>query len=185
MARERTGGGYPGTLANDLSLPKESRGESVAVLLGERSLQLDADFRFLAPHDVRGMQILIGPPPCLNIQVAYRSRTGPPVPANLRVPIAAGAEADAQRFIAWHRAARQEVAARYRPGIALRNVRLTRSISLAVVAVCGVMFASGMLLREQRQLGELPLLLAVIGAVAGLGALVMALIAHLLARSAR
>ncbi|MGH6883964.1 MAG: hypothetical protein ACREFM_23795 [Hypericibacter sp.] len=72
-----------------------------------------------------------------------------------------------------------ELATRGKPGIAFRKPKLFRNISSIIVLLCAASFAGGLLLKENHELGDLPLFMAVVGAVAGIGAAILLLIVQI------
>jgi len=186
MASEAAGGGSAAGLRNDLSLRREAPSEGIEVVIGRDAVQVDGEFHRTRPGGAPGLVGLYrlpGPPPALEFHLYYppTGRGGGSREAALRFPVGLAAEAEAERVIQ-HYAPAIEARLRKR-SLAMRRPRLTQGIALAVALLCGLSFAAGMLLRERQDLAELPLLLAVVGAVLGLGALLLAAIVQLLLRA--
>jgi hypothetical protein len=170
-----------GPRLNDLKLRRPVPADGVAVIIGERSLQLGDDFRFLG-SELWGVDVRPGPPSHLDFHMAFPRKTGAPVELSLRVPIALGHEAVAARVAAFHQAAVAAREAGHRPSVVERHPKRVRDVMLIVALVCAVAFAAGMLLPDHPDTQVMRLVAAVAGAVVGLGALLLALIAALVVR---
>jgi hypothetical protein len=106
------------SLGNDLWIRRPAPAGPVEVIVGARSALVDGSYHSLKPGglpELRGVSWLEGPPACLEFELRYpRGRHGPPVPTTLRIPVPAGARAEASRvFEHFDRATRP------RPAVAL------------------------------------------------------------------
>ncbi|MGA9582075.1 MAG: hypothetical protein WBR13_08920 [Allosphingosinicella sp.] len=91
------------SLANDFWIRKAALEAPVEVIVGEKSALVDGSYHSLKPGglpDLRGVRWIEGPPACLEFATRYpRSRHSPPVDTTVRIPVAAGARAEAVRVL--------------------------------------------------------------------------------------
>jgi hypothetical protein len=122
------------SLGNDLWIRRSTPRDGVAVVVGETSCLVDNSYHVLRPGglpELREVRWLEGPPTCLEFSLRYpRGRYGGSVHTTLRIPVPAGARADAGRVHAHF-----DRLLRRRQAIALRSPR-------RVYWICGVLLAA-------------------------------------------
>lgn len=174
------------SLANDLAIRKETPAQGVDVIVGKTSLLIDGAYHVLRPGglpELRGIAWLSDPvdPECLELALAHpTNKYGGKLLRALRIPIARVARAEARRVFDHY-----AVITRPRASPAERNPgRVIRS-SLAVSILCAGVAGVGFAMNAQGITGDMPIILAVGGSVAGLGAALLALLVALLHRRPR
>lgn len=172
---------------NAYDLPRETPPEGVEVIFTEDAVIVGDWFCGLATSGmahIRSVAVTPGNPLAMAFEtaVAGRSRSGGLSYSHgvVRVPIEPTANDEARKVLAHFQAALSgEVLVK--PQFWLARIRF--GVVLAVV--CGLMMVVGVALRERQDLGHVPLVLAVVGAVVGLGAIVLALSSAAFARDQR
>lgn len=126
------------SLGNDLWIRRRTSRDGVPVVVGEKSCLVDNSYHVLRPGglpELLAVRWLEGPPTCLEFSLRYpRGRYAGSVLTTLRIPVPAGARADAGRVYAHF-----DRLLRGRAAIALRSPRRVYWICgvLLVVAVLG------------------------------------------------
>lgn len=168
-----------GIPVNMLDIPDEVPEDGLEVIVAEYGIEIGGDFHHLprrgAPRIERAY-LREGDPACIVLVVKYPGggygASGVPRPAtwlSLRFPVQPGVRHDARRVLAHYLAMEEE--SRPRPGIALRNPRQSRTVALVVLALCAVSFAIGLLMHHE--LGLIGMLMAIVGAIVGIGAAII------------
>lgn len=150
------------------------------VIFARKAVIADEDYQSLIPGgviDLIGVEYVQGAPSCL--QFAMRAHRGPGASGVgmgydhswLRVPIAAGETREAMKVMKHYSAT-----TRRSPALAMINPKLTRQICFGIAAICAISAIWGFLNSQTRAYGDAPLYAAVIGVIAGLGALLLAAI---------
>lgn len=114
---------------------------------------------------------------CIELNLYYPSAKYSATRLALRFPCPVGAEDETNKVLDHYQ--RSELATRPTPGIAFRKPKLFRNIALVLLILCSLSFGGGMMLKDNQELGDLPLLMAVIGAVAGIGAAILLLLVQI------
>lgn len=170
--------------ANDFNAARQASDGGVDILVGRTGVAIGDYYQTLRRGGLPGLVALYWLPPpadpqCLEFHARYpRGRFGGSVPICIRFPIARGAEADARRVYDQF-----EPLLRPRDPIALRNPVLTIRIALAVALASAVAAVWG--LASARSGGEINVtatIAAVVGGIAALPALAVALATFLLSR---
>jgi len=178
LGLNRQASAEPGALTNQLTLVKEAPPEGIEIIVARDGVLVGGDFQ---PVPFRGTprvesvsRLRNDQSACIELDLYYPAVRYTPTRLALRFPIPVGVEDLAAKLVAHYQAS--ELATRGKPGIAFRKPRLFRSISLIILLICAVSFAGGLLLRDKHELGNLPLFMAVIGTVAGIGSALLLLI---------
>ena len=175
---------------NDYRVPRQTPAAGLEILFSEDSVLIGDTFFGLASTGMsrfRGVSLLPGSPSCLAFQTVMTGATNLStiriyhVPGTLRIPIAHNAGAAAARVLAHY----QDVIGRrtiVKPDFWRRRVRW----GLTAALVAGLIAAAGFALEAaDAELGVVPLVMAVAGAVSALGGLVLALLASSIGRFQR
>jgi len=150
------------------------------VIFAKKAVIADEDYQSLTPGgiiDLIGVEFLQGAPSCL--QFSMRARRGPGASGTgfgydhswLRVPIAAGETREAMKVMKHYSATTKRS-----PALAMINPKLTLQTCFGIAAICAISAAWGFLNSQTRAYGDAPVYAAVIGVIAGLGALLLAAI---------
>lgn len=167
-----------GRHVNILNLRREPRdGE---VIFAKRGVIVDEDYHDLTPGglaDLRDVEFVSGSPSYLEFSMRSqkgRGASGTGIGFNymwLRVPVAPSETRESMKVLAHYKAATRRA-----PSIAMKNPKLTLRICIGIAIICAIAAIWGFANRETRDLGDAPLYAAVIGVIAGLGALLLAAI---------
>jgi hypothetical protein len=150
------------------------------VIFAERGVIVDGDYQDLTPGglvDLMGVEYLPGAPPVLEFAMRAQKPRGASgggigfIKLTLRVPIAGGDTREAMRVMTHYRKTTRRGVA-----IAMKKPGLTIGICLGVAAICAIGAFWGLSNRQTQAFGDAPLLAAVIGVIAGIGALILAAI---------
>ena len=170
-----------GALANQLTLVKEAPPEGIEIIVAQDGVLVGGDFQPVpfrgTPRVENASRLRNDQSACIELNLFYPAVRYTPTRLALRFPIPVGAEDLAAKLVAHYQAS--ELATRGKPGIAFRKPKLFRNISLIIALLCAASFAGGLLLKDNDELGDLPLFMAVIGAVAGIGAALLLLIVQI------
>lgn len=168
-----------GIPVNMLDVPDKVPADGVEVIVAEYGVEIGGDFHHLPRRGsprIEHAYLREGDPVCIVLVVKYPGggygASGMPRPAtwlSLRFPVQPGVRHDARRVVAHYVA--MEAESRPRPAIALRHPRLSRKIAFVVLALCVLSFAAGMLMH--RELGLIGMLMAIVGAIVGIGAAII------------
>lgn len=170
--------------ANDFNAGKQASDRGVDILVGRTGVAVGDYYQTLRRGGLPGLVALYWLPPpadpqCLEFHARYpRGRYGGSVPICIRFPIARGAAADARRVYDHF-----EPLVRPRDPIALRNPALTIRVALAVALASAIAAAWGFTSASTGgDVSDPALIAAVVGSVAFLPALVIALVTFILSR---
>lgn len=172
---------------NDWNPPREIPREGVEVIFTEDAVVVGDWFMGLSTSGIAHIRsVAVAPGNPLSVQfetaVATRSRSGGVgyTHGALRVPIEQTANDEARKVLAHYQAALAgEVLVK--PEFWQGRIRF----GVVLAAICALAFVAGLALRERHDLGVVPLVLAVVGAVVGLGAVVLVLSSAAFARDQR
>ncbi|HWA45810.1 MAG TPA: hypothetical protein VHA10_21500 [Hypericibacter adhaerens] len=176
-----------GALPNQLTPVKETPPEGIEIVVARDGVEVGGDFQHVpfrgTPRVESVYRLRNNRSAGIELILRYPTKFGSTRLA-LRYPLPAGDEELAARLLLHYQASEQ--ATRGKPALVFRNPKLSRAVLLTILLLCAASFAGGLLLKEQAALGDLPLYMAVIGAVAGIGAALLLLIMQIaLAMDAR
>lgn len=168
---------------NDYKVPRKTPAEGVEIVFTAKAVLIGDTFFGLARDGIArftGARVASGNPPCLAFATAMTvGRTGSAgvhfqtYTGELRVPIARTAQAAARAVLDHFRAVAER-----RTVVNPRFWPLRIRIGLGTALVAGLVCAGGFALNAAgAKLGIIPLVMAVAGAIIGLGGLVLAFIA--------
>lgn len=150
------------------------------VIFAQKAVIADEDYQSLTPGgviDLMGVEYVQGSPSCLQFEMRARRGGGSSGISFgyeyswLRVPVAPSETREAMKVMKHYTAS-----TRRGPPLALINVKLTQQICLGIAAVCAIAAIWGLSNTQTRAYGDAPLYAAVIGIIAGGGALLLAAI---------
>jgi hypothetical protein len=181
LGLNRQAGAEKGALLNQLTLVKEAPPEGIEIIVARDGVMVGGDFMHVpfrgTPRVESVFRLRNDQSACIELNLYYPNSRYGPTRLALRYPIPVRAEDLAARLVAHYQAS--ELVTRRKPGIAFRKPKLIRNITLIIVILCAASFAGGLLLKDNHELGDLPLFMAVIGAVAGIGAALLLLIVQI------
>lgn len=170
-------------LANDLTYDDDRPPLPIEIIVGRKSALIGDSYHVLRKGGIPGMEA-VGwlPPPatpeCLEFHIIYPRHRSPPVRMTLRFPVPARYRAEGVRVYDYFAPLLPQ-----RQSIALRRPGATIRIALVVAAICASAFAWGLSQAKLVDGGNIaPLIAAVIGAIVGLAALLIALMTWALSR---
>lgn len=169
-------------LHNDLQL-KGPQERGVDILVGRTSALVGDSYHVLRRGGLPGLAALYWLPPpaepeCLEFHVRYAKRYGPGTPMTLRLPVPASARGEGIKVYEHF-----EPLLRPKPSLAVRRPRLVIAIALAVALIGAIAAAWGLTAaRAGERLDAAAMVAGVVGAVAALPALGLALAAFVLSR---
>ena len=172
---------------NDYRVPRKTPPAGLEIIFSEDSVLIGDTFFGLASTGLarfRGVQLLSGSPPCLAFDMVTTSATNLShfrihhLPGVLRIPVAHNAGDAAARILAHY----QDVIDRrtiVKPDFWRRRVRwgLIGAVIAALISGAGFALEAG-----DAELGIVPLVMAVAGAVTAVGGLILATLAALIGR---
>lgn len=172
------------SLANDLWIRRTTPRDGVQVVVGETSCLIDHSYHVLRPGglpDLLGVRWLESQPACLEFTLRYpRGRYGGSILTTLRIPVPAGARADAGRVHAHF-----DRLLRGRAAIALRSPRRTYRICAILLAAAVLGGPVGYVLAAANPAGLdplVPLTLMIGGLICAVFAIILGLATFLLTR---
>lgn len=177
-------------LSSDFWFRKRTPAEGVDIIVGKRSLLVDGSYHVLRPRGIpeltaiRRLAPIGGYLDCLEFALRYPHKGGSAYSA-LRIPVPVAARDEAQRVHSWF-----EPLLRPTPALAFRDVRRTYRICAIVLALCIaaalggwlMAIANGFRIDEDDPLTVVPLVLMLIGIIAGAATAIVWLMTFLIAR---
>lgn len=177
-------------LSSDFWFRRRMPAEGVDIIVGKHSLLVDGSYHVLRPRGIPELTAIRwlapggGDPDCLEFALRYPYKGGSSHSA-LRIPVPAAARSEALRVHGWF-----EPLLRPTPALAFRDVRRTYRICAAVLALCIAAALGGWLMAiandfridESAPLTMVPLVLMLLGIIAGAATAILWLMTFLIAR---